>query len=46
MNRHARDEAREAGTHTYVSTGSLTAAAVTVMLTVLFWRWRRRRSTN
>ena len=41
----AGEEAREAGTHAWLTTGSLTAAALAAGLGALLW-WRRRSRAN
>ena len=41
----AHDEAREAGTHAWLTTGSLTAGALAAALSVFLW-WRRRKRAS
>jgi hypothetical protein len=41
----AREEARDAGTHAWLTTGSLTAGAVAAALSVFLW-WRRRKRAS
>ena len=41
----AREEARDAGTHAWLTTGSLTAGALAATLSVYLW-WRRRKRAS
>ena len=41
----AHDEAREAGTHAWLTTGSLTAGALAAAFSVFLW-WRRRKQAS
>ena len=41
----AQDEAREAGTHAWLTTGSMTAAALAAAVSVLLW-WRRKKRAS
>jgi hypothetical protein len=41
----AREEARDAGTHAWLTTGSLTAGVLAAALSVFLW-WRRRKRAN
>jgi hypothetical protein len=41
----AHDEAREAGTHAWLTTGSLTAGAVAAAVSVFLW-WRRKKQAS
>lgn len=43
--RRAHDEAREAGKHAWLTTGSLTAGALAAALSVLLW-WRRKQRAS